>query len=316
MIGEFSHRTGRSIYAMLKTRMLSSRVTRFIGGVTITILAAACSSESESADKTSQDDITTPGFTENKASKRASAESAESCEGGHPSLTGIVRDFKAYNGGAGHPDFQVFAGAGQKKMVVPILGSDKKPVYNPNPDPPAPSDGVPPALVQGSHAFVSSPSSFESWFRDTPELNQSFLYDLPLVKTETGTWTFASTAFFPIDGKGYGDEDSAYDGTKHNFGFTFELHTEFKYKGGEVFTFHGDDDLWVFINGKLAVDLGGVHSPQEGSVKLDAAKRDLAITVGKTYALDVFQAERRSGGSNFRVETTIEFTNCKPIIVR
>ena len=35
--------------------------------------------------------------------------------------------------------------------------------------------------------------------------------------------------------------------------------------------FTGDDDGWVFVNGKLAVDIGGVHPPKSGSVTLDAA---------------------------------------------
>jgi fibro-slime domain-containing protein len=65
--------------------------------------------------------------------------------------------------------------------------------------------------------------------------------------------------------------------------------------------FTGDDDLWVFINNRLVIDLGGVHGPESASVNLDT----LGLTAGNTYNFDLFFAERHTSGSNFRVETSI-----------
>ncbi len=88
---------------------------------------------------------------------------------------------------------------------------------------------------------------------------------------------------------------------RHIHHFTTEIHTNFQYNGGETFTFTGDDDVWVFINKKLAIDIGGVHGNTPGMVALDA----LGLTPGLTYPLDVFHAERHTVQSNFRIDTTI-----------
>jgi fibro-slime domain-containing protein len=96
------------------------------------------------------------------------------------------------------------------------------------------------------------------------------------------------------------------DGQMHNFGFTTELHTKFRYQGGETFPFEGDDDLWVFINGKLAIDLGGLHPALRGSVELDTA----ATTFGW---LELFHAERRTTASHFRLDTTLTLVDCGTI---
>jgi len=61
---------------------------------------------------------------------------------------------------------------------------------------------------------------------------------------------------------------TALTGVKHDNWFTDEARYLFVYDGtaGLTLQFYGDDDLFIFINGKLAVDLGGVHQQLPGKV--------------------------------------------------
>ena len=76
-----------------------------------------------------------------------------------------------------------------------------------------------------------------------------------------------------------------------------------------MFSFDGDDDLWVFINDELVVDLGGVHPAVSGSVDLDT----LGLTIGETYDFDLFFAERHTTQSNFRIDTSIDLMQNLPV---
>ena len=60
---------------------------------------------------------------------------------------------------------------------------------------------------------------------------------------------------------------------QHNFSFTTEIRYWFPYDSTKTYKldFLGDDDVWVFVNKKLAVDIGGIHTPQTGTITISAA---------------------------------------------
>ena len=195
----------------------------------------------------------------------------------------VLRDFSK-----AHPDFEKFGGV-DYTIVAPALGANGKPVY---------------ANPGGTTPTTSGKANFDQWYNDVAGKNFTFLQTMSLPKLPSGVFQFTNNSFFPLDGKGFGNEGNA-----HNYHFTSEVRYWFEYKGTEKLDFTGDDDVWVFVNKKLAVNLGGVHGPLSGSVTLNAASAaTLNLQLGKIYEIVVWQAERHTTGSNYTL-TISNFDN-------
>lgn len=190
-------------------------------------------------------------------------------------------------------------------MVNPELDAEGKPVLSPF------------YSRYPWRAMVQSSDSFRQWFRNVPGVNLTEMCTIELEPhpEKEGVLVFAreiqnNNLYFPADGKGFNELTDAGHGL-HNYHFTVEFNTEFSYTHPAErdypleFAFSGDDDIWVFINGKLAIDLGGVHGQESAMVNLDQYAGHLGLEPGNNYPLQIFFAERHVSLSNFRVETSI-----------
>ena len=194
-------------------------------------------------------------------------------------LCGEVRDFLDT-----HRDMEYII-ASDPGIALPTLGGDGKPVYA----------GLP------GNPTTHSAAEYDQWYHDDP-VNITIPLCIVLDNTITPdpfVYTFDDQAFFPIDDEGWGNQ-----GRVHNFHYTYHIHSDFTYSGGESFSFTGDDDLLVFVEDQLQIDLGGVHAAQSGSFNVDS----LGLTLGQVYTFDLFFAERHTTESHFRIDTSIDLT--------
>lgn len=200
-----------------------------------------------------------------------------------PAFAGIMTlSGTIYDHTIAEPDFQDGISGLSPGMVSSTLGAD----------------GLPDYIGVGGYGAVDSAATFDNWWTDDMG-SKAFSLDLTETGADTGIFSYANSAFFPID-----HELSGNEGNSHNYHFAMHLSGTTSFQSGDSFSFVGDDDLWVYIDGKLVMDLGGVHGPTGSSMTGSDIIAAWGLSEDTSYDLDIFFAERHTTESNFNITTS------------
>lgn len=196
-------------------------------------------------------------------------------------IHGTIRDFSET-----HIDFEDGIGV-DPGIVESLLDGDGKPVY---------AGGAGTVTTHGQAAF-------DQWYRDTAGINLSAPATLDLVWSEgQAAYVFDDPAYFPIDGQLLGNTP----GYGHNYHFTLEFVALFDYDGTFSLEVGTDDDVWVFVDGLLAIDGGGVQPTTSRYLAIDSNNEaTFGMEAGNTYQLAIFLAERHTTVSSLRVTSVV-----------
>lgn len=128
---------------------------------------------------------------------------------------------------------------------------------------------------------------------------------------------------YPLCGKGYdaylgdttdnqaGAAADAFYPANPNGNYTLRGESQFVYSKGtnQYFEFTGDDDVYLFINGKLVLDLGGAHWSLSKTVYMDQIAEKCDLKNGEVATFTFFYMERFSDCSNFGIRTNLELVH-------
>lgn len=211
-----------------------------------------------------------------------------------------VRRFLPYTSPAGHPDFERFAGGVRVGLVGRSLGVD----------------GLP-TLVSRTGAEIRRAFTDAAGRPINPALYDTALADRPGELTERADPRLFSQGSFRARFDGPADsvlaihldrepgadlfvfDSDQTPGVLPDSAHTGVIRAELTTAPGQRLGLSSADDAWLFVDGRLAIDLGSAHARSTQWIDLDR----LGHEPGRPVAVDVFLAERRSGDRHFRLES-------------
>lgn len=169
-------------------------------------------------------------------------------------------------------------------------------------------DGVTYNANDGEISHVNGRSSKDMVYYTT--VSDTTLH--PFLPT-TGSTTFrqTNTPYFLDSGASERSAASFESQIGRDYNFSMEGHGQFVFNTEDnlYFTFEGDDDVYLFINNKMVMDIGAAHSITKSTFNLNDYIKECGLKDGEMYDFDFYYMERHSYGSNIRIETNIDVTS-------
>jgi fibro-slime domain-containing protein len=187
-------------------------------------------------------------------------------------------------------------------LVKPTLNAQGMPVWSGKVDCNIGQSTHGPQLWYDTLWRIGTGTYSQSFVAGATQLNHFKCLRLPLKLDAAGQYySFESGSFFPMDTATSIPAPYRPGNNSSNFHFAMHAKAAFEYVPGLKFEFKGDDDVWIFIDKKLVLDIGGMHSAIAGTIDLDV----LGLVEGRSYQFDMFYNERHTVGSSISIKTTM-----------
>jgi fibro-slime domain-containing protein len=167
----------------------------------------------------------------------------------------------------------------QRGVVLPELGVDGLPVFNPE--------------ATNTHNCLTNAADFATWFNHTNPKQATLPYN-PLCDC------YGAEQFYPVN-------NPSLQARYHHFTCLSTLC--FLYQEGQSLTLHSDASLWLFLDQRLVVDLGGIHD----DVSMTLSLGGLGLEVGAVYQLHLFLSQTYKSAANFSLTGNVCLVACPSV---
>ncbi len=158
------------------------------------------------------------------------------------------------------------------------------------------------------------------WFSEVDGKSKKYAKTIDLNYKNDGelVFNYGSEEFYPLDEAKFSKSDKV-NADRHNHLFTMNFAVPFVVQGSgeESFEILADDDTFVYVGGKLVIDMGGVHEAtaarfritEAGEIYAGIGEEELAysgvrVEGGKEEKIQIFHADRNAKESVFKMELT------------
>ena len=176
-----------------------------------------------------------------------------------------------------------------------------------------------PIFVSGSLTPNRGLADAKRWFEAVEGKSASYIGAIKMEYQQNGaSFFFTRDEFYPLDDAKFSEGDIVNkDGHNHLFTMNFAVPFTVLNSGSEMFEIEADDDTFVFVNDKLAIDMGGIHDPiysrfvikENGEIYTGIGAEELAFSGiklerGAGSMIRIFHADRDANESIFNVKFT------------